>query len=283
MLKKIALVFLLLIVVLFLFLQFYIPGLPENYGKIDTELFLGESDNQPLIVGFGGGEGGNAWASEYWKSTRDQFIDEGYAFLAIGYFGRDNTSEVLDRISLNAIYDSIMKVARNPKINQQKIALIGGSKGAELILNLASRYPEFTSVVAIVPSHVSFPATTILSATSSWNYNNEQVPFVPMTWSATPAALKQDLHGAFSIMLEDDEAVKTAEIPVEKINGPILFLSATEDELWPSKKMSERMMERLEQQKFTHSYQHIAIKGGHTEPLNHFDTIFSFLNTHFKE
>lgn len=283
MLKKILLGLLLMIVVMLLFLQFYIPDLPAGYGKVETELFVGETDQQPLIVGFGGGEGGNAWASDYWKSTRDRFIDEGYAFLAIGYFGRDNTSGVLDRISLNAIYDSIMKVAQHPKIDQRKIALIGGSKGAELILNLASRYPEFTSVVAIVPSHVSFPATTILSATSSWNYNDEQIPFVPMTWAATPAAMKQDLHKAFSIMLEDDEAVKNAEIPVEKVNGSILFLSATEDELCPSMQMSEKMMERLEQQKFTHFYQHIAIEGGHTEPLKHFDTVFNFLSSHFKD
>ena len=283
MLRKIFLVLVLLLVALFLFFQFYVPGLPENYGKIDTDLFLGESNDQPLIVGFGGGEGGNAWASEYWADTRNQFLDSGYAFLAIGYFGMSNTSDALDRISLNAIYDSIMKLALHPKINRQKIALIGGSKGAELILNLASRYPEFTSVVAIVPSHVSFPATTILSATSSWNFNEEQVPFVPMTWAATPSAMKQDLHSAFSIMLQDDNAVKKAEIPVENINGSVLFLSATEDELWPSELMSEKMMNRLERHDFPYFYNHIPIEGGHTEPLNHFDEIFSFLKNHFKE
>ncbi len=36
------------------------PELPENYGKIESRLYLGEGENQPLIVGLGGAEGGNA-------------------------------------------------------------------------------------------------------------------------------------------------------------------------------------------------------------------------------
>ena len=108
----------------------------------------------------GGGEGGNAWASDYWKELRNEFIKKGYAFLAIGYFGMENTPAFLDRISLNAIHDSIVNIAKNPKINRNKIALIGGSKGGELVLNLASRYQDINAVVAIVTSHVSFPALT---------------------------------------------------------------------------------------------------------------------------
>lgn len=37
--------------------------LPARYGKVATELFLGGGDGQPLLVGLGGAEGGNAWAS----------------------------------------------------------------------------------------------------------------------------------------------------------------------------------------------------------------------------
>jgi hypothetical protein len=40
-------------------------------------------------------------------------------------------------------------------------------------------------------------------------------------------ALKGDHYTAFSMMLEDKEAVKKAEIEVENINGSILLISGT--------------------------------------------------------
>jgi len=33
----------------------------------ESVLYLGKGNNQPLIVGLGGSEGGNAWTSDYWK------------------------------------------------------------------------------------------------------------------------------------------------------------------------------------------------------------------------
>ena len=76
---KIALFFFLSVFGLYIFLETYIPPLDENHGKVHTKLYLGESQNQPLIVGFAGGEGGNAWESDRWKPTRDKFINKGYA------------------------------------------------------------------------------------------------------------------------------------------------------------------------------------------------------------
>ncbi|MGB6153213.1 MAG: hypothetical protein WBG48_14610 [Pricia sp.] len=40
-----------------------------------------------MVVGFGGSEGGNAWANDRWSATRERFLAEGYAFLSVGYFG----------------------------------------------------------------------------------------------------------------------------------------------------------------------------------------------------
>ena len=163
-----------------------------------------------------------------------------------------------------------------------KIALIGGSKGAELALNLASRYEGIGTVVGIVPADVSFPAHTILANTSSWTYNNQEVIYVPAPFKTIIPAIKGDLLAAFEMMLEDDEAVSNSLIPIEKINGSILFLSATNDEQWPSKMMSERMMERLTKNKFAYTYKHHAINGRHAKPLQHFDIIFNFLEEEFK-
>ncbi len=255
--------------------------MPENSNQVESILYLGKGDNQPLIVGLGGSEGGNAWTSDRWKKTRDRFIGQGFAFLAVGYFAAAGTPEELDRISIDAIHQAIIKAAGNSRVNEKKIAIIGGSKGAELALLLASHYSDINCVVALVPSHCTFPALTLSASTSSWTYKGEEVPYVPMPWAAVPSAIKHDLRSAFEIMLEDKEAVEKALIQVENINGSVLLLSAKKDEMWPSTEMSNMIMERLKQKKFLHTYQHIAIEGGHAEVLDHFESVFKFLEEHF--
>jgi dienelactone hydrolase len=279
---KVVVVLVLLGLCVYLFLENYISPIDKNYGKVETKLYLGESNNQPLIVGFGGSEGGNAWDSDYWKPTRDEFLKRGYAFLAVAYFGTKNTPSSLDRISLNAIHDCILKVAENPKINKSKIAIIGGSKGGELVLNLASLYDDINAVVAIVPSNVSFPAHTLMSNTSSWMYNDEELPFILPPYATIPVLLKGDRFGVFQMMLDEREAAMKAQIPVENINGNLLLLSATKDEEWPCTTMCDEVVARLRKNKFKNYYEHISIEGGHTEPLKHFDLVYEFLDKYFK-
>lgn len=263
-------------------LFFYTPSLPEAHGHLETKLYLGESENQPLIVGFGGGEGGNAWTSARWSKARQKFIDEGYAFLAIGYFGGRHTPSTLDRISLDAIHDSIQSIAQHPLIDAQKIALIGGSKGAELILNLASIYSDYSAVAAIVPAHVSMPALTYWANTSSWMHQGQPLPYAQAPMSTIIPAIQGDLLGAFNIILADSSNVKKALIPLEKINGSILLLSAENDEQWPSTYMSNQIGKRLKANQFAFHFEHIAIQGSHAAPLNHLDSVFNFLNSHFR-
>lgn len=276
------LILVLLILGIYIFLENYVPGLDKNHGKVESKLYLGDSDNQPLIVGFGGSEGGNAWESEYWKPTRDEFLKKGYAFLAVGYFGTKNTPATLDRISLNAIHDAILKATENPKVNKSKIAIIGGSKGGELVLNLASLYNDISAVVAIVPSNVTFPAHTIMSNTSSWTYYDKELPFILPPYATIPLLLEGDRLGAFQMMLNEKEAAKKATIPVENSKANILLLSAANDSEWPCTKMCEEIVGRLQHANFKNYYEHIAIEGGHTEPLKHFDLVYEFLDKHFK-
>ncbi|MBY0435469.1 MAG: hypothetical protein K2U26_15310 [Cyclobacteriaceae bacterium] len=256
--------------------------MPENQGKVQSILFVGEDENQPLVVGLGGGEGGNAWASDRWKPIRDKFIKEGYAFLALGYFGAEGTPEQLDRISIEAVHQAILDATKSPKVNPNRIAIIGGSKGAELALLMASKYTDINCVVAMTPSHCAFPALTFGASTSSWTYQGKEVPFVPTPWAAVPSIIKHDLRSAFETMLEDKEAVERALIKVENINGPILLISAKKDEMWPSTEMSNLIVKRLETKQFQYAYEHVADEGGHSEVLDYFDNVHAFLERNFK-
>ncbi len=249
--------------------------------NVESKLYLGESQNQPLIVGFGGSEGGNAWTNDYWKITREKFIEKGYAFLAIGYFGATGTPDTLQKIALEDIYYAIKVATKNKQVDKRKIAIVGGSRGADLALLLGSYYKNIDCVIAIVPSHVTFPGNTNHFTTSTWTYKGKELSYVPVNEEAVPFLMKGDLRGTFKAMLQDSIAEEKALIKVEKIKAPILLLSATEDEICPSTLMSEKMIERLKLNNFKYHFEHIAIKGGHTEPLKHFELIFQFLENHF--
>jgi pimeloyl-ACP methyl ester carboxylesterase len=162
------------------------------------------------------------------------------------------------------------------------IVLVGGSKGAELALSLAARYSDIGGVVAIVPSHTVFPGITDAMTTSSFTWKGEPLPFVPVPWSTAWPLLSGDLLRVSEIMLEDAVAVERAAIPVEDINGPILLVSATRDEFWPSRAMADAMMQRLDARQFPFAHEHLAIEGGHAEPLKHFDRIEAFLDAQFR-
>ena len=249
--------------------------------NVESKLYVGDGKNQPLIVGLGGSEGGNAWTSDYWKKTRDQFIEKGYAFLAIGYFGAKGTPDKLEKIAIEDVHYAIEVAKKNKKINKENIAIIGGSRGADLALLLGSYYDDIKGVVAIVASNVTFPGNTNHFTTSTWTYQNKELPFVPVNDEAVPYLMKNDLRGTFEAMLQDSIAEEKALINIEKINGPILLISATKDEISPSTPMAEKMITRLKTYNFKHKYEHIAIEGGHSAPLKHFDLVFKFLETNF--
>nr|WP_284698541.1 alpha/beta fold hydrolase [Thermomonas mangrovi] len=257
--------------------------LPPRHGQVDAELFVREGGTRPLLVGLGGSEGGNPWASERWKEQRERFLDQGYALLALGYFGTPNSPEHLDRISLDGVHAAIMEAARDPRVDGRCIAVIGGSRGAELALLLASHYPEIRAVVAIVPGSAVFPALTDAMTTSGFSLRDQPLPFVPMTWAATPHLFTGDLRAAFATMMRDTAAMQRAAIRVERIDGPVQFVSAAKDEMWPSKEMADAMMRRLQAHGFRHPAEHVVVPGGHAEPLDEFPKMEAFLETHFKQ
>jgi pimeloyl-ACP methyl ester carboxylesterase len=255
--------------------------LPANYGKVSTKLDLGQGDRQPLLVGLGGAEGGNAWASRHWQGQRDAFVKQGYAFLALGYFGMPGTPHNLDRISLDAVHDAILAAAGNPKVEGRCIALISASRGTELALSLATRYPDIKAVVAMAPGSAVFAGNTPSMETSAFTWHDKSLPYVPVPWNAVPDLLQHHLRSAFEKMLTNTAAVDAAAIPVERIDGPVYLMSGTKDEQWPSTKMANAMMQRLDAHHFAYPHRHDVFQGGHTAPLKHFDQAEAFLETNF--
>lgn len=247
--------------------------------NMEAILYTSSRAKQTLVVGLGGSEGGNAWTSDYWKKTREQFLAKGYAFLALGYFGCKGTPKILDQIAIDEVYQAIATAKKHQKVDSNKIALIGGSRGADLALLLASYYQDIDAVVAMSASHAVFPGHTQHFTSSCWTFKGKELPFIPVNDQAVPFLMKRDLHGTFTAMIQDRIAEQKALIKVERIQGAVLLLSADEDEMIPAVKMGEKMVARLKAYQFKYPYQHIVYQGSHTEPTKHFDQVFEFLSS----
>jgi len=263
-----------------------IPFLASSQEKVPAKnieaiLYIGEGSNQPLVVGLGGSEGGNAWASDHWKLTRDEFITKGYAFLAVGYFGCEGTPAILDKIAIDDVHNAIKVAAKHSKIDGRKIAVLGGSRGADLALLLGSYYSDISCVIGMSASHAVFPGHTQEFNSSCWTYQGKELPFIPVNDEAVPFLMKRDLRGTFEAMLKDTAAEHRCLIKVENIKAPILLLSGDADEIIPAVMMGNKMMTRLRVNNFSYAYEHIIYRGGHAEPTKHFDKVFELLEVHF--
>jgi esterase/lipase len=255
--------------------------LSEKYGEVEAKLFLSVGSNQPLVVGLGGADGGNGWAGPHGEKQRKLLQNNGYAFLSIAYFGTENIPKNLDRIAIEGVHKAVIEAAQNPRINGNCISVMGVSRGGELALLLGSYYQEYKSVIGIVPGSSVFAAVNDAMTTPGFSHNRKSLPFVPVPWSVTPDLLTGNLRGAFEKMMQNTEAMEAAAIKVENISGPVLLISGTEDEQWPSMEMSEIIINRLKANDFPFPIQHIPLVGGHNEHHDNFDIVITFLNTQF--
>ena len=249
--------------------------------NVEAILYTGSGLNQPLIVALGGSEGGNAWASNRWKKTRDAFIEKGYAFLAIGYFGCAGTPALLDRIAIDEVHQAMVIASTYKKIRPTGIAVIGGSRGADLALLMASYYSDISCVVAMSASHAVFPGNTQTLDHSSWSFNRKELPFIPVNEAAIPFLIKKDLRGAFQTMMKDTLAEKQALINIEKMKGAVLLMAGRNDEIIPAAQMAEKMVSRLKENKFAFPYELKLYEGMHGAPMEYFSDVFTFLEHHY--
>ena len=86
----------------------------------------------PAIVWLGGSEGGLR------EGTAALLASHGYATLALAYFGVDPLPPELIEIPLEYCKEGIDWLKAQPSVDAQHIAVLGGSKGAELALLLAA-------------------------------------------------------------------------------------------------------------------------------------------------
>ncbi len=240
---------------------------------LDGDFFYADSSKpQKALVLLGGSEGGKYWS--YQPEFIHELIEQGFCVLSLAYFRTSNLPNNLRGIPLEYFSKAFHWLStQEDLVTPDDYALVGLSRGAELALLVGSRYSEVKAVVAIDPSSVVFPGppTGIVDALgkqhSAWCEKGQELPFVPMPYSWT--TLKGMISGKRTLMfkkaLRNTQRAKEAAIPAEKIQGPILLVSFTKDQIWPSTLMSDQIMERLRDKNFHFHFDHATYDGSHSE------------------
>lgn len=213
------------------------------------------------------------------------YASRGYSALALGYFKAPGLSDYISNTPLEYFEQGLAWMHRELAPADGFIALSGQSRGGELVLLLASLFPESVSaVIGYVPSALVHGGQAAADPAvgrdgPAWLYRGQ--PLVHLwnnnrhaSWAARDAGLRNAL--SMNTALEDTHAVERARIAVEKIRGPVLTLTAGDDAAWPSSRFGQMVSERLTQ--FNHPWpvlQRDFPLAGHSILLPYIPTTYS--------
>ena len=234
-------------------------GLRANFYQVDGQ------QSRAIIV-LGGSEGGLPFADH--EEQLQPLLDLGHPVLCLAYFKTEGLPQSLEQIPLEYFEQAFDWLSRQTDIPHQ-YNILGGSKGAELALLLASRYRQVRTVIASVPSHVTWQGIPNGAPKgplgSSWSYAGKDIPFVSLPFSPALilALFTSRYRKVYEQALLNKKQVATATIPVEQMRGPLLLISARADTIWPSTPMSKQILQRLADHHHPFSYQHNILESGH--------------------
>ena len=199
-------------------------------GPLRGILFLpagGEKHHAILIVG--GSNGGVPARQAAWLASR------GFVSFALAYFHYDDLPAQLEEIPLEYFQKGLSWLLARPEVEGNRPAVMGTSRGGELVLQLGSMFPAIAAVVAYVPADVRYPSCCRDPGTPAWMWQGRALPYLlPRLGRGSPMAA-------------------VATIAVEQTHGPILMMSGESDGIWHSSEMADDVVRRLHSRNFAYS------------------------------
>lgn len=205
------------------------------------------------------------------------YASRGYIAFSLAYFKAPGLSDYISNTPLEYFKQGLDWLRQTYAPLNNFVAINGQSRGGELVLLLASLFPEDVSaVIAYVPAAFVHSGQNAADPTvgregPTWLFQGKPLPHIwennkSATWAPFDEGPAPHRHEkAILTALKDTNAIEKARIPVERIQSPIILLSATDDGAWPSSLYSKMIVDRLEQYSFSHDLRWIDTpEGGHS-------------------
>lgn len=204
------------------------------------------------------------------------YASHGYAAFALGYFKGPGLPDYISNTPLEYFAKGMDWLRRTVRPAHDFVALSGQSRGGELVLLLGATFPEAVSaVIGYVPSALIHSAQNACDPAigregPTWLLDGKPLPHIwennrTASWAPFDEGPPPHRHtNAMLSALDDAQAVERARIPVEKILGPVMLLSAEDDGSWPSSRYSRMVTERLAAHSHPHAVEHLDFENaGH--------------------
>jgi Dienelactone hydrolase and related enzymes len=221
------------------------------------ELFYTENKDDKLVIFFGG-SGGSLGAN---LPVAAGLASRGFNVLTVAYFSEKGLPAQLSEIPLEYFEKVFSWLAKNPITSGKEIRILGMSKGGELALLLASRYPFITKVAAWAPHAYCFNGIAFRNA-SSWTYGGKPLPYIRLKnrWvfaSAIGCMIKNEPFGftyTYKKGLSVAKDKETARIKIENARADLLLFATTQNGMWNTYDGCTEIMDTLRKSGYGHSY-----------------------------
>lgn len=194
------------------------------------------------------------------------YASHGYLALALAYFKAPGLSNYISNTPLEYFKQALDWIRRTQNPAHGFVALNGQSRGGELVLLLASVFPQDVSaVVAYVPGAVVHGGQNAADPAvgrdgPAWLLGGKPLVHVwndnrTASWAAFDAGARHAV--SIRTALQDPAAVARARIRVERARAPIILLSGADDAAWPSSLYSRMVVDTLQAHRYPYDTQWI--------------------------
>jgi dienelactone hydrolase len=199
------------------------------------------------ILLLGGSEGG---LSPGVNRMAKALQEKGFAVLQVAYFGAPGLPPKLEQVPLETFDRAVDWLKAQSEVDAERLAIVGGSKGAEAALIVATRHPELKAVAAGMPSNVAWQGIDfnivnmiVNPPGGSWTVDGKPIPFLPYGQPKQYGGPIADVYIAgLDALAQHEDAI----IPIERTKAPILLVCGKADTLWPSCPMADQVKARAE-------------------------------------
>lgn len=217
-------------------------------GRLYKGLGTGPHPGVVVLHGAGGGDG-------YEREYARRLTRHGYTTCCVDYFGVPDAPSALDRISIDRLVAAIEWVSDHPDVAGERVGVVGFSRGGEAALLAGSQSDAVGAVVACSASGYAFPAPTWMDGVeterAAWTVGGEPVPYIPVerhvaSEQTSLADSLGDHESNHAVERTDPETRGHATLPVERIDGPVLFVTGGADAIWPADELAGVAIDRLD-------------------------------------
>jgi hypothetical protein len=220
------------------------------------ELFYTDNPNNKTVLLIGGSSGG----LDPNLPIAALLASHGLNVLTVAYFKEKGLPAQLAEIPLEYFERVFAWLSHHPITTGKDVYIHGTSKGAELSLILASRYPFIKRMALVSPHAYCFQGIAFFKNVSSWTYEGKPLPYIRLKWSwlitnMLSCFIRNKPFGyayMFKKGLNVAKNKEAARIKVENAQADLLLFTNKQCNIWNTYDGSVQIMDTLR----THNYPH---------------------------